>query len=120
MEIIIRSNKYALDSYLIQSDINHSIRNIDMALTHHGYRGGSDNLQYSQKDDKPGRFYFSELQKERLNQEFRCEQNPSKEWREELASELQVPVRKIDMWYGARRQKYEIAREKKQSQSSSV
>ena len=70
---------YALDSTLIQSNINHHIRNIEMALTHNVYQGGSDTFQNSQKDDAPGMFYFSEVQKERLNQEFRQEHNPSNE-----------------------------------------
>eukprot|EP00092_Neocalanus_flemingeri_P028787 GFUD01031252.1.p1 GENE.GFUD01031252.1~~GFUD01031252.1.p1 ORF type:complete len:1463 (+),score=442.15 GFUD01031252.1:69-4457(+) len=60
-----------------------------------------------------GRFYFSLPQKERLHKEFRKNINPSKEFREDLATELLVPVKKIDMWYGARRQKAKIAQEKK-------
>jgi len=83
-----------------------------MTFQHDGY--SSDNLPNEQPgDQKPGRFYFSQPQKERLNQEFRQNNNPSKVWRQELATELLVPVKKIDLWYGARRQKEKIVQEKK-------
>jgi len=83
-----------------------------MAFPHDGY--SSDNLPNEQPgEQKPGRFYFSQPQKERLNREFRQNNNPSKVWRQELATELLVPVKKIDLWYGARRQKEKIVQEKK-------
>jgi len=83
-----------------------------MTFPHDGY--SSDNLPNEQPgEQKPGRFYFSQPQKERLNREFRQNNNPSKVWRQELATELLVPVKKIDLWYGARRQKEKIVQEKK-------
>ena len=71
-------------------------------------------VDYQDDVGKPvgaGRFYFTEAQKARLHHEFRRDNNPSKEWRQELADELEVPAKKIDMWYGATRQKKKLAME---------
>eukprot|EP00091_Calanus_sinicus_P013388 TRINITY_DN29733_c0_g1_i1.p1 TRINITY_DN29733_c0_g1~~TRINITY_DN29733_c0_g1_i1.p1 ORF type:complete len:184 (+),score=42.29 TRINITY_DN29733_c0_g1_i1:58-609(+) len=77
-----------------------------MALTRYEYKD-------FQEEEKPGRFYSNQSQKDRLHQEFRKNKNPSTEWRQELAEELQVPVKKVHMWFGAKRQKVKLAQEKK-------
>ena len=63
-------------------------------------------------ETKSGRVYFSHADRDKLLSVYTKNKNPSPNLRQILADEMQVPVKKVRMWFGTMRQKEKRSLEK--------
>ena len=74
---------------------------------------GSGKMTLEGLGSKPsGRIYLTKENRARLMKEFNSDRNPSRLHRNALSVELNVPVRKIDMWYATMRTKCKYSKQK--------